>query len=108
MADTRRGLRADGDPPTADIIRAEWRAGRSWGVTIVARGDGPDQDGDGRRDGDALLGVVFDPEVAQHIVAVHNRTRCVFCGAAVDSDGDCTEECDHTFDAQARHRGAVG
>lgn len=65
----------------AELVQRRWRVGGSWGLTIVAEGDG-EPDEWGRRQGDELLGMVREREVAEAIVAEHNAA----IGRAQSSD----------------------
>jgi len=48
-----------------------FRVGNHWGVTIVKEGEGlPDQDG--HREGDELVGFMFNKDMAAHVVRLLN------------------------------------
>lgn len=59
--------------PTPDLTACTWRVGGHWGRTVVAEGHGP-PDGQGRRDGDQLVGVMDTPALARHVTDTHNAT----------------------------------
>jgi hypothetical protein len=53
-------------------VTGRWRVGGHWGRTIIIEGDGP-PDGQGRRPGDELVGVMDTPELAAEVVAAVNQ-----------------------------------